>query len=121
TPSFPDKRLDLPITADDMAADLARLDLMVDRARENGIVNHVAFVTGFFHAQTPMRFGAVRQDVRNAQWFADGWIADPSELRNPRRVPLSVWVTPSRYAQPFRTRVEEGVRILAKRAASLMK
>jgi hypothetical protein len=119
-PGFPDVPLDQALTDSDLAADLAKLDEMVQRARQNGIVDHIAYVSGFFHGQNPLRFAAIRQDVRNAQWFADGWIADPSELTDPANVPLSAWITPSRYAEPFRSRLEEGVRILARHTAHLM-
>src|SRR6185295_11073449 len=51
TPAFPDVSLDTPLTDADMASDLAKIDLMVDRARENGIINHIAFISGFFHNQ----------------------------------------------------------------------
>jgi hypothetical protein len=119
-PEFPDIPLDNAIRDEDLDSDLARLDLMVERARQNGIINHIAFVSGFFHGQNPLRYSAVRQDVRNAQWFADGWITDPSQIGDPNTVPSSVWVTPSRYAQPLRDRIEEGVRILAAHTAGLM-
>ena len=119
TPQFPDIPLDKTVTESDMAGDLAKIDLLVNRAREHGLINHISLVSGFFHGDNPLRRGAIKRDVRNAQWFADGLIADPNQLRNP--VPQSAWVTPSRYAQPLRTRIEEGIRILASRLAARMR
>src|SRR5262245_32268617 len=119
TPQFPDIPLNKSVTEADMAADLAKIDLLVNRAREHGLINHISLVSGFFHGDNPLRRGAIDKDVRNAQWFADGFIADPNQLGN--RVPQSAWVTPSRYAQPLRTRIEEGIRILARRIAANMR
>jgi hypothetical protein len=121
TTQFPDIPLDQPITEGDLSGDVAKIDRMVDRAHANGLITHVAFISGFFHNQNPLRYSAIRQDVRNAQWFADGLIADPSQLTDPNTVPQSAWVTPSRYAQPLRTRIEEGIRILGRHVAARMK
>jgi hypothetical protein len=121
TLSFPDVPLDAPLDPSAMAQDVSTIDTIVDRARTNGIVVHVALISGFFHNANPLRYAAIRQDVRNAQWFADGYIADPSQLQDPSKVPASVWVTPSRYAQPLRSRIEEGVRRIAQRLAQKMR
>ena len=117
---FADVPLDQPLTADVMAGDLNSIDVAVQRALTNGISLHLALISNFFHGASPLRYSAVRQDVRNAQWFADGWIADPSDLQDPSTVPPTVWITPSRYAQPFRQRVEEGVRLVGQQLAHNM-
>jgi len=120
TLQFPDIPLAQELTAEDIAADLAKIDSIVDRARSNGIFVHVALISSFFHGQGPLRYGAIRQDVRNAEWFADGNIADPTQLHDPSNVPSTAWITPSRYAQPLRSRIEEGVRLVGKRLAQKM-
>lgn len=101
-------------------SDLAEADLIVQRARENNLPVHISVVSGFFHGFNALRETAIREDVRNAQWFADGWIAPPQDIRNPRRVPRTAWVTPSRYARPLRTRIEAGTRLLGDRLARLI-
>src|SRR4029453_2005220 len=95
-------------------------DIIVNRARDNGIVAHVSLVSGFFHGSNELQRAAIQADRRNAQWFADGWIAPPEQLKDPETLPPAVWITPSRYAQPLRTRVEEATRILGQHLAGLM-
>jgi len=99
---------------------LDTLDTIVERAKTHQIITHVSIVSGFFHDSNDLRTSAIQQDVRNAQWFSDGWIAEPSLLDDASSVPSSVWITPSRYARPLRNRMEEGARILGSRIASLM-
>jgi hypothetical protein len=118
--AYPSIPLDKPVDERDMAPVLAEADVIVGRARENGLITHISLVSGFFHSHNELRYSAINRDVRNAQWFSDGWIADPMDLTNPAHVPLSVWVTPSRYAQPLHTRIEEGARILGRHLAGLM-
>src|SRR5262245_43084243 len=118
--AYPAVPLDSPITEADMAATLNEADVIVNRARDNGIVTHIALVSGFFHGSNELQRAAIQADVRNAQWFSDGWIAPPDQLTSPETVPPSVWTTPSRYAQPMRARIEEATRILGQHLASLM-
>ncbi len=120
TPQLVDAPLTQPITEADLSADLAKIDTIVDRAKANAMITHLALVSGFFHGQNALRWSAIRQDVRNAQWFADGLISDPSQTNNPDALQTAAWITPSRYAQPLRSRVEEAFRILAQRIASRM-
>ncbi|HEY2380432.1 MAG TPA: hypothetical protein VGK48_04550 [Terriglobia bacterium] len=103
-----------------LAPTLRETDLVVQRALKNGLITHVALTTGFFHGWNGLREAAIRQDVRNAQWFADGWIGRPAELTNPEVVPRSVWLTPSRYARELHSRMEESVRIVASHLAGVM-
>ena len=118
--AYPAVPLDKSITDDDMAATLNQADTIVNRARNNGIVAHVSLVSGFFHGSNDLQRAAVQADVRNAQWFSDGWIAPPEQLKDPETIPPGVWITPSRYAQPLRTRIEEATRILGRHLAGLM-
>jgi hypothetical protein len=118
---FPDVPLNQPLDPAAMSADLANIDTIVDRARNNGIIVHISLISGFFHGSNPLRYSAIRQDVRNAEWFADGNIADPSQLQDPSNLPTSVWVTPSRYAQPMHSRIEEGVRMVGQHLAAKMR
>jgi hypothetical protein len=118
--SFPDVPLNQPLDPSTMSADLANIDTIVDRARTNGIIVHISLISGFFHGQNPLRYSAIQQDVRNAEWFADGFIADPTQLQDPSNLPASVWVTPSRYAQPLHSRIEEGVRMVGQHLAQKM-
>ncbi len=118
--SYPSIPLDRPIGEADMAASLAQTDAIVGRAHANGIVTHISIVSGFFHGTNNLRRRAIRDDVRNAQWFSDGLIAPPSNLTNTNNAPTTAWVTPSRYAQPMRSRIEEGTRIIGRRMAKLM-
>ena len=109
-----------PIGADTLAPTLREVDLVVRRAAANGIVAHAALTSGFFHGWNQLRESAIKKDVRNAQWFADGWIGPPADLTNPEVVPRSVWVTPSRYARELRSRMEESIRIVAGHLAGAM-
>lgn len=109
-----------PIDKSSLAPTLSEADILVQRAANNGLVTHVALTTGFFHGWNQLREAAIRQDVRNAQWFADGWIGRPADLTNPDVVPRSVWLTPSRNARELRSRMEESVRIVASHLASVM-
>src|SRR5262245_56789311 len=104
--------LNRPIDASMLASTLRQADLIVDRARENGLITHIGVASGLFHGWNRLREIAIREDVRNAQWFADGWIASPAALENPDVIPRTVWITPSRYAQPLRNRLEESFRML---------
>jgi len=112
--------LERPIDASSLKPTLKDADIVVQRAAENGIIAHIAFVSGFFHGWNQLREVAIREDVRNAQWFADGWIGTPNELTNPDVIPHSVWVTPSRYAVALHRRMEESVRIVASHLATAM-
>lgn len=118
--TFPDIPLTQPITVSDMQSVLDDTDLIVKRAHDNGLVTHISIISGFFHPGNNLRYSAIRQDMRNAQWFSDGWIADPNDLQDPDTVPPTVWLTPSRYANPVRVRIEEGTRIVAQHLAGLM-
>ncbi len=117
---YPDVRLDQPIGEADFASTVGEADTVVRGAYKNGIVTHIAITSGFFHGHNNLRFRAIRDDVRNAQWFADGWIAPPANLQDPQKVPEEAWITPSRYAKPLRARIEEGARILGHHLAALM-
>ena len=117
---YPGVSLDQPITESDMEVPLNKADRIVSRARENGIITHVSIISGFFHGTNDLRRRAIRDDVRNAQWFADGLIAPPTNLTSEPDAPTLAWVTPSRYAQRMRARIEEGTRILGRRLAKLM-
>lgn len=99
---------------------LDTLEQIVVRAKAHQIVTHVSIVSGFFHDSNDLRAEAVRQDVRNAQWFSDGWIADPATLRDDSNVPATVWITPSRHARTLRGHMEQAARALGSRAAALM-
>lgn len=112
----PQKPVEKPI----LTATLENIDLVVQRAKANGLVTHVALSTGFFHGWNDLREAAVRYDVRNAQWFADGWIGRPEDLKDPAVIPRSVWLTPSRYARDLHSRMEESVRIVATHLAEVM-
>jgi hypothetical protein len=112
--------LQRPIGLSILAPTLRETDLVVRRAKANGIVTHVALVSGFFHGWNGLREAAIKEDVRNAQWFADGWIGPPADLTDPEVVPRSVWVTPSRYAHDLHSRMEESVRTVASHLASTM-
>jgi hypothetical protein len=103
-----------------MQRTLGDIDLIVERAQSNDLPVHISVVSGFFHENNSLREAAIRSDVRNAQWFSDGWIADPEDLAQSGDVPRSAWATPSRYAQPLRKRMEESVRIAGEQIASAM-
>ncbi len=98
---------------------LDMIDLIVNRARVNQLPVHISVVSGFFHNYNTLRESAIRQDVRNAQWFSDGWIARPADVR-PGMIPRSAWITPSRYARVLRQRMEEGTRIIGNHFAEIM-
>jgi hypothetical protein len=98
---------------------LEDLDKIVERAKANRIVAHVSIVSGFFHDSNDLRSEAIMQDVRNAQWFSDGWIGEPSTLKG-AKVPPNVWITPSRYARSLRKRMEEAARTLGSHVAAQM-
>lgn len=112
--------LEGPIETSSLKPTLKDVDIVVRRAAANGIITHVALTSGFFHGWNQLREAAIREDVRNAQWFADGWIGPPKELTTPDVVPHSVWVTPSRYAVALHHRMEESVRIVASHLATAM-
>jgi hypothetical protein len=118
--AYPAVALETPITEADMTTTLNEADIIVNRARDNGIVTHISLVSGFFHGSNDLQRAAIQADVRNAQWFSDGWIARPEQLTDPETPPASVWTTPSRYAQPMRTRIEEATRVLGQHLAALM-
>ena len=117
---YPGGPLDQPITESDMDVALGKAERIVSRARENGIISHVSIISGFFHGTNELRRRAIHDDVRNAQWFADGLIAPATNLTTDANAPTLAWVTPSRYALPLRTRIEEGTRILGRKLAKLM-
>ena len=119
---YPSIPLDQPLTESGMAPTLEAASLIVNRARDNGIITHISIVSGFFHGTNNLRRRAIRDDVRNAQWFSDGWIAPPTSINpnNTNNSPVTSWVTPSRYARPLRARVEEGTRIMGQHLAGLM-
>lgn len=102
------------------ASDFDDVDRIVERARTNNLPIHISIISGFFHGRNTLRDAAIREDVRNAQWFSDGFIAAPEELRSRRAIPRSVWITPSRHARSLRTRMEEHVRLLGKHLAEAM-
>jgi hypothetical protein len=108
-----------PLTESQMGSTLELIDRIVDRARANNVVVHLTLTSGFFHGMNDLRLAAIRQDVRNAQWFADGWIADPGSAVTPD-VPPTAWITPSRYARLLRARMEEGTRVVGSRLAARM-
>ena len=108
-----------PLTESEMRSTLELIDRIVDRANANNIAVHLTLMSGFFHGMNNLRPAAIRQDVRNAQWFADGWISDPASANAPD-VPPGAWITPSRYARPLRARLEEGTRIVGSRLATHM-
>src|SRR5438093_6846577 len=103
-----------------MSGELQRVDTIVQRAIDNGLAAHISLISGFFHGWNDLRERAIREDVRNAQWFADGLIAPENDLNDPATIPHSIWVTPSRYALPLHSRIEEGVRIIGARLAHRM-
>ena len=101
-----------------MQPTLENIDLIVERARSNNVPVHISIASGFFHGWNSLREAAIRADVRNAQWFSDGWIAPPEEFVRRGEVPRSAWFTPSRYALPLRKRIEESVRMVGERLAA---
>ena len=117
---YPESDLEKPLSPAQMSRTLEDIDKAVGRARTNNLIVHITLMSGFFHGMNDLRKAAIRQDVRNAQWFADGWIADPSTTSSPSEVPDTAWITPSRYARALRARMEEGARIVGSRLATLM-
>jgi len=116
--------LNQTLTREQMAGTLHTIDQIIQRARNNQVSVHITLTSGFFHGTNDLRRAAIQQDVRNAQWFADGWIGDPESFSNTanstEEVPPGAWITPSRYARPLRARMEEGVRIIGTRLAAIM-
>ena len=112
--------LNQPLGEKSLKPTLDAADLIVERARTNGLVAHIAIMSGFFHGTNDLRRSAILHDVRNAQWFSDGWIGEPGTLTNAANVPPTVWTTPSRYARTLRLRIEEGVRRLGSHLARRM-
>jgi len=119
TIQLPAVDLDQPLTKSQMRSTLDLIDRVVERARANNVAVHLTLMSGFFHGMNDLRPAAIRQDVRNAQWFADGWIADPASADS-ADVPPGAWITPSRYARLLRARLEEGTRIVGSRLAAHM-
>ena len=113
-------QLSRPIDEAMLAGAFANVDTMVQRARANGLVTHIGLVSGFFHGWNRLRESAIQDDVRNAQWFADGWICPPADLKGPADIPRSIWLTPSRRALPLHARMEETVRIVSRHIAESM-
>jgi hypothetical protein len=118
---FPDSDLSQPLTPEQMAATLQAIDRIVERAHAQGLRVHITLTSGFFHGANSLRTAAILQDVRNAQWFADGWIGNPSDFTSSSGAPSGAWITPSRAARLLRSRMEEGVRIVGSRLAMRMK
>ena len=118
---FPEADLNRPLTEGQMASTLEEIDKIVERARKNRLAVHISLLSGFFHGMNSLRAAAIQQDVRNAQWFADGWIAEPSTATGASEVPAGAWVTPSRYARVMRARMEEGARTVGSRLAARMR
>jgi hypothetical protein len=104
----------------DIKPTLAAIDETVQRAKANGLVAHVSLTSGFFHGWNALRERAIHDDVRNAQWFADGLIAPASDLTDSATIPRSAWITPSRYALPLRPTIEEMVRTVGAHLAQSM-
>jgi hypothetical protein len=109
-----------PIDASVLKPTLDELDKIVTRARSQKLPIHISIASGFFHGYNTLRESAIRADVRNAQWFSDGSIADPKETVDLQGVPHSAWMTPSRYAQPMRARMQESVRLVGQQLAEAM-
>jgi hypothetical protein len=111
-----------------MASTLDAIDQIVERARKNHVIVHITLTSGFFHGMNPLRPAAILQDVRNAQWYADGWISDPASMTDAAvaagdaatSIPPTAWITPSRYARPLRARMEQAIRLVGSRLASAM-
>lgn len=117
---FPAIDLQQPLVPSQMSGTLEDIDRIVRRAEDNHVIVHITLTSGFFHGMNGLRSAAIQQDVRNAQWFSDGWIAEPDSLKDPSVVPPSAWITPSRYARPLRARMEEGVRAIGSHLAEEM-
>src|SRR5438093_5068049 len=91
--SFPSVDLSQPLVPEQMSVSLQKVDTILRRARDNGLAAHVSLISGFFHGWNELRERAIRDDVRNAQWFADGLIAPEADLNDPATLPHSVWLT----------------------------
>jgi hypothetical protein len=105
----------------DSAPALAEIDEAVRRAKANGLVVHISLSSGFFHGWNALRERAIQDDVRNAQWFADGLIAPAADLTgSSAAIPRSVWITPSRYALSLRPTIEQAVRVVGAHLAQTM-
>jgi hypothetical protein len=115
-------RIDLntPLSAEAIQPTMTELEMIVNRARSNGLPVHISIASGFLHGYNALREAAIRADVRNAQWFSDGWISNPEEIGRSREIPRSAWITLSPYAQPLRQRMEESMRILGEHFAGAM-
>ncbi len=109
-----------PIDPPAMQSTLADLELIINRARLHKLPIHISIASGFFHDHNALREAAIRADVRNAQWFSDGWIAEPEEIARSGEIPRSAWITPSRYAEPLRRRMRESIGIIGELLASAM-
>ena len=118
---FPESDLNRRLSEAQMLSTLQEIDRIVERARKNGLAVHISMLSGFFHGMNSLRAAAIRQDIRNAQWFADGWIAEPASTADATEVPSGAWITPSRNAKVLRARMEEGVRIVGSRLAARMR
>jgi len=112
--------LNRPIDSAALQRTLAAIDLILERARSNRLPVHLSIQSGFFHGVNALRETAIRDDVRNAQWFSDGSISNPGELTRRGQIPRSSWITPSRYAQPLRQRIRESALIIGKKLAVAM-
>ena len=118
---FTGASLNKPIDRSVMQPTLDDIDLIVERARQNDLPVHISIHSGFFHSPNTLREAAIRTDVRNAQWFSDGWIAIPEEIGSRNTLPRSAWATPSRYAQPLRQQMEESTRLIGEHLTAAMK
>lgn len=122
TIAYPEADLEKPLSSAQMTRTLEAIDRIVARVRAHNLIVHITLMSGFFHGMNDLRKAAIRQDARNAQWFADGSIADPSTgAAGSGEVPDTAWITPSRYARTLRTRIEEGARIVGSKLAEQMK
>jgi len=110
-----------PVDASVLQPTFDELEKIVTRARSYKLPIHVSIASGFFHGYNALRESAIRADVRNAQWFSDGSISDPTETIVDGQIPRSAWVTPSRYAQPMRQRIQESAQLLGQRLAETMR
>ncbi len=125
---IPASDLSKQLTEKEMASTLETIDRIVERAHKGQVIVHITLLSGFFHGMNELRPAAIQQDVRNAQWYADGWIGEPSSMAHPNDaagtapipVPTTVWITPSRYAKPLRARMEEAIRLVGSRIAARM-
>jgi hypothetical protein len=112
--------LNKPIDSAALQRTLSDIDLIMDRARSSGLPVHISIQSGFFHGVNALREAAIRDDVRNAQWFSDGSISNPVEITRRGQIPRSAWITPSRYAQTMRQRIRESALIIGNKLAVAM-